>query len=299
MVVPIGGGMRRTGSISLGVVISLLVALSWAPASPRTGGALPDLDIDAILEMAGVEAPELGTGLFIHIDWPVEAPFELDGAELSSLTVNIDELGVAETHRALEASEATGKDASKECSDRAFVRTGPRWPADDFPIVWRFKKSSGPAGIDRSDLIDHLEAAHEAWELPRSSCSKKPNIKFSYRYAGKTAKGIEYDGTNTIDFGSLGGGAIGMNYIWYKDGKFLETDLRLNKADYKWTLRKKAKRKYHVINVVTHELGHQVGLEDLGDPHGRLTMFGRSRRGERSKVSLGRGDLRGVDALSP
>ncbi|MGH2755646.1 MAG: matrixin family metalloprotease [Actinomycetota bacterium] len=291
--------MRRTGLISIVVASSFLIAAAWMPASPRTTGVLPEVDIDTILEMAGVDAPELGTGLLIHIDWPVEAPFELDGVELSSLTVNITETGVAETHQALAASETSGKNASKECSDRAFVRTGPRWPADAFPIVWRFRKSSGPAGIDRSDLIDQLEAAHESWEQPRSTCAKKPEIKFSFRYAGKTAKGIKYDGTNTIDFGSLGGRAIGMNYIWYKDGKFLETDLRLNKADYKWTIRPRAKRKYHVINVVTHELGHQVGLEDLGDPHGRLTMFGRSRRGERSKVTLGRGDLKGVDALSP
>jgi hypothetical protein len=53
------------------------------------------------------------------------------------------------------------------------------------------------------------------------------------------------------------------------------------------------------MNVTTHELGHQVGLDDLGDPHGGLTMYGIIDKGEMSKTTLGFGDLKGAWAVSP
>ena len=293
--------MRRMGPIAVSIVATLLVLLAALPASPRPTGLLPDLDLDLdeLLELANVEAPELGTGLLINIDWPVEAPFELDGVELTNLTAAIDPLGVVETRQAIQASEATGDNASKECSDGAFKETGPSWPGNAFPIKWRFRKASTPSGLDRGKVLEHLRTAHGSWVRPFSSCNNRPKVELGWEYTGKTTKTIKYDGFNIIDFGSLGGGALGVNYIWYQNGKILEADIRFNKADYGWTTRKKAKNRYHLIEVATHELGHQIGLDDLADPHGRLTMFGRTGKGSLSKVSLGRGDMRGANALSP
>jgi hypothetical protein len=42
-----------------------------------------------------------------------------------------------------------------------------------------------------------------------------------------------------------------------------------------------------------------VGLDDLGNPHAGLTMFGQIGKGELNKVTLGRGDLKGADAIAP
>ena len=36
---------------------------------------------------------------------------------------------------------------------------------------------------------------------------------------------MKYDGFNIVEFGPLGGGALGLNYIWYQSGKILEADL--------------------------------------------------------------------------
>jgi hypothetical protein len=297
----VGVAMRRMGRMSVVGIIPLLVLFACLPASPRPGGLIPDidLDLDELLEIANVDAPELGTGLLIHIDWPSEAPFEIDGVELTALTAAINPLGVVETRQAIRASDATGDNASKECSDGAFAETGPSWPANSLPIKWRLKKASIPSNLDKDRTLEDLRTAHGSWVRPFSSCSDKPDVGFTFKYTGKTTRAIKYDGFNVIDFGSLGGGALGINYIWYQSGKILESDLRLNKADHEWTTRKAAKNRYQVINVATHELGHQVGLEDLADPHGRLTMFGSSSKGERSKVSLGRGDMRGASELSP
>jgi hypothetical protein len=292
--------MRRIKGISVAGLVTFVVLLACIPASPKVGG-LPDidLDLDELLEMAGVDAPELGTGLLIHIDWPAEAPFEIDGVELTALTAAINPLGVVETRQAIRASDATGENASKECSDGAFKETGPAWPAGSFPIKWRFRKASTPGGLDRSKVLEDLRTAHGSWVRPFSTCDKRPKVGLEFKYTGKTSRSVKYDGFNIVEFGPLGGGALGLNYIWYQSGKILEADIRFNSVDYRWTTRKKAKNRYHIINAATHELGHQVGLEDLGDPHGKLTMFGRTSKGQRNMVSLGRGDIRGAAALSP
>ena len=72
----------------------------------------------------------------------------------------------------------------------------------------------------------------------------------------------------------------------------------MNKADYNWTNVAGVKR-YQVRNVIAHELGHQVGLDDLANPHNGLTMFGQIGRGELNKVTLGRGDLKGASTIAP
>jgi hypothetical protein len=286
--------------VVLAVCVGALVAPAGRSALPRTGGLIDiDLTLDELLDIAGVEAPDLGTGLLIHIDWPAEAPFEVDGVELTALTAAINPFGVVETRQAIRASDATGDNASKECSDRAFKETGPRWPASEFPVKWRFGKATTPSGMNRDVVLENLRTAHGTWVRPFSSCGNRPNVNFGFKYTGKTTRGIKYDGFNVIDFGSPGGTALAVNYIWYKSGKILEADTRFNKGDYSWTTRKSVKNKYQIINIATHELGHQVGLEDLADPHGKLTMFGRTSKGDRNKVSLGRGDMRGLDALSP
>jgi Matrixin len=292
--------MRRMALVLLVMCVGALVAPTGPSAFPRPGGLIDiDLTLDELLDIAGVEAPDLGTGLLIHIDWPAEAPFEIDGVELTALTAAINPLGVVETRQAIRASDATGENASGECSDKAFKETGPSWPASEFPLTWRFRKASSPVSLDRDRILEDLRTAHGSWVRPLSPCDNRPEVDFAFKYTGKTTRGVKYDGYNVIEFGYPGGTALAVNYIWYQSGKILEADTRFNKGDYKWTTRKSVKNKYHIINVAAHELGHQVGLEDLGDPHGRLTMFGRTSKGERSKVSLGRGDMRGLAELSP
>jgi hypothetical protein len=56
--------------------------------------------------------------------------------------------------------------------------------------------------------------------------------------------------------------------------------------------------RFDVRTIVTHEEGHAFGLSDLCESSAAdLTMYGYSSRGQTKRLSLGRGDLPGVQAL--
>jgi hypothetical protein len=275
----------------------LPVPLPTLPALP----SLPSLTPELLLDIANVSMPpEGGVSLQIHADFPDEAPFVLDGLEIYSLTADITPEGEVVLGSAQTAyTAASGSQSSGECSDDAFAPTGSSWSSqDEMPIVWHMNRRSIPSGISRDKTLLEARGAHKIWPHAFSDCADADRISFAYRYGGLTTKHPQFNGVNTIDFGSLGNGALAVNYAYFSGTRILEVDLRFNKADYGWS-NTAGVQKYQVKNVMTHELGHQFGLDDLGDPHGALTMYGRTGKGERNKVSLGAGDVRGAEALSP
>jgi hypothetical protein len=199
---------------------------------------------------------------------------------------------------AIAAESATGATQAEECKDPTFLPTGRSWSAADMPVKWSFRRGSTPPENSIYKTQAALRDAHGVWPTSRSRCTEQDSIDFAYEFGGLTDKTVKYDGANIVEFGPLGSGALAINYTWFSGTRILETDLRLNRTDYNWTNRPGGK-KYQVVNVASHELGHQVGLDDLADPHGGLTMFGRISRGETKKTTLGSGDLRGAGRLSP
>jgi hypothetical protein len=140
-----------------------------------------------------------------------------------------------------------------------------------------------------------MKAAHRAWPEAVSNCSERPKNSFGFSYGGVSAKPIDRDKVNTVRFGDLDG-PLALNYIWFVGAEIKEADIRFN-TDYNWTTNPSSHRKYQVKEVATHEMGHQVGLDDLADPHGGLTMFGRIGKGDLKKTTLGKGDLRGARSV--
>jgi hypothetical protein len=283
--------------------MTALVAASFA-AAPSASSATPDVpSISAadLLRMAHVGAPPDGVSLEIHADFPIEAPLVIDDVSYTAITATVTSSGLAETTGAIAAdgtAEAAGAQQVEECSDSFFTPTGRRWKADDLPIVWVFRRGSVPGAVGLYRTQHALRTAHQSWVISRSNCGEADRIEFDFDFGGLTTKEIDYDGANVVDFGSLDG-AVAINYTWYEGTRILESDLRFNKNDYRWTNREGGRNRYQVVNVAAHELGHQIGLDDLGDPHGGLTMFGRVLRGEVSKVTLGMGDIRGATLLTP
>jgi hypothetical protein len=248
--------------------------------------------------MANVSAPPSGIGLEIHVDFPAENPFEIAGVAFNALTAVIHPDHSVDMQSAVAAQGATGSTQSDECDDQAFLPSGRAWSANDLPVRWRFRRGSTPPGNSVYKTQEALRDAHKVWPASRSNCTSQDSIGFAYSFAGPTSKTVKYDGTNIIEFGPLTSEALAINYTWFSGTRILETDLRMNRTGYQWTNRTGGS-KYLIANVASHELGHQVGLDDLGDPHGGLTMFGRITRGESKKTTLGSGDLRGADQLSP
>lgn len=296
--------MRGSARIAVAGFASLLGTSLFigtgAAQLPIALPSLPSLTADMLLGIAKVDAPtEEGIGLEIHADFPEEAPLLLDGVEIYSFTVNITPEGEVILGSVQTAQTAgSGDQGTEECSDDAFAPSGRMWAAGDMPVRWVMNRRSTPEEIKPDATVLEIRGAHRVWAQAISECTDDDPISFAYDYAGVTIRHPERDHVNVVDFGALGGGALALNYTWFSGTKILEVDLRLNKEDYTWSNVAGVNR-YQVKNIAAHELGHQFGLNDLGDPHGALTMFGRMGKGERNKVSLGQGDLRGAEVLSP
>ena len=294
---------RRPRRAALLVSSGLLTAALWSgmatPGAPTV--ALPSLSLSEVLSLANVKAPALGTGLKIHADFPPGRPFDLDGVKVTSVTIDITPAGevVIANMISKPASGGDGSTGVHECDDRYFAPLGVTWAKSALPLRWVFNADSVPEPISKWRTEDKLIQAHENWELANNECGEQDSVDFSFVYGGRANRGVARDGHNSVVFGPLGGGAIAMNYLWYQGTEALETDLRLKGQDWLWANRTRVESRYQVINVSTHELGHQIGLDDLGGDHSQLTMYGVVAKGELKKRTLGRGDERGATLLSP
>lgn len=273
-------------------------SLATSSASSQLDPTLPSLSLDELLAIAQVDAPPAGIGLEIHADFPTENPLDIGGIEFTALTAVINPDHSVDMQSAVAAQGAGGEDTVGECTDPTFAPTGRSWNAEDMPAEWKFRWASTPRGNSKWNTQRALRLAHRVWPKAVTNCNDNAKINFHYTYQGRTMRSVKYDQNNIVEFGPLGSGALAINYTWFSGTRILETDLRLNRNDYQWTNREGGKA-YQIMNVTAHELGHQVGLDDLGSPHSGLTMFGRISRGEMKKTTLGSGDLRGAARLSP
>lgn len=292
--------LRASGVIMLaGLVLgSLLTGPGVAQLPSLSVPTLPSLTVADLLDIGQVERPPQGIGLEIHADFPADAPLILDGIEIHSLTADLTPDGGVITRSANAGGSGSG-DLVGECDDPAFASTGVRWAAGTMPIKWRLDLWSIPDNLKVPRTIYTVRQAHHIWPQAKTRCDSNDPNNFKYDYTGPKRANPGYDQVNIVDFGPLGGNALAVNYTWYQGShEIVDVDLRLNKADYKWTNMPNVNR-YNVMNVIAHELGHQFGLDDLGDPHSALTMYGLIGKGELNKATLGRGDMRGAERLSP
>lgn len=301
--------MRKLArTISIAMVSTLVAGALLTGASSASSTQLPELptiSLDELLDIARIDLPPVGTTLQLNVKFPAEHPFSLAGLDILAITVNVSNDGDVETVSVIPSNAAAGKDgpqgAEGECSDESFKRTGPRWNGEEMPVVWRFRRNSMPDYLERVRTVFSLRRAHMVWPRIFTNCNDADDNTFAYQYAGpaKASRTMKYDKINLVDFGPLGGGALAVNYTWFTATSIVEVDLRFNRDEYKWTNVEKVKNAYQIQNVAAHELGHQFGLDDLTDPHGALTMFGRIGKGEMNKTTLGRGDMKGASILSP
>lgn len=102
------------------------------------------------------------------------------------------------------------------------------------------------------------------------------------------------DSRNVIDFGSLTGSVLGLTCTWRSGSTLLEADSRLDSSSRNWTTYTGTgcSAAYDVRSVLTHELGHAVGLAHQPERGGNdLTMSTNISSCNSSARVLGSGDL--------
>lgn len=112
--------------------------------------------------------------------------------------------------------------------------------------------------------------------------------------------GVDLDGENTVAWDTIDGpgGIIGGTYYWYyvATKEMVEFDMVLDREE-DWSFDGSGET-FSVQNIVTHEAGHTLVLQDLRSPRdGALTMHAYTWPGDVDKETLGSGDILGLKEI--
>jgi hypothetical protein len=102
-------------------------------------------------------------------------------------------------------------------------------------------------------------------------------------------------------FGATNPGTIAVTSTWYytSTGQIVEFDMKLN-SYYRWGNSLVTPNVMDLQNIVTHELGHGVGMIDVYENScADVTMYGYGSIGETKKRSLELADIEGLLSLYP
>lgn len=163
---------------------------------------------------------------------------------------------------------------------------------------WSFyvNSASAPRSVESLGFSSLTNLSFETWQNTEIKAAGV-NLKNA---GGTTLSRKAFDGKNIVAFGSAPGSALGITYIWYYPGLAVETDTILNKKfAWSWTQYSPTAcpnlATYDAQNILTHELGHWVGLNDhYTSAYVNNTMYGYGAKGEIKKDTLTKGDLDGV-----
>lgn len=190
------------------------------------------------------------------------------------------------------------------CADTASNLLGYR---QETRFVWKMNLQTVPRGLDRNGVLSAIKRGFTNVTGARNDCGIPDDVSASSAFGGTTGKRATAcydgpDGVNTLDFGPLEPGPIGLACAWWRVrsgvDKLIESDVRLLPGDF-WTLspaRLAADCRYEVDveSVITHEAGHVFGLGHVKGEHRNLTMHWSPNFCTAAGRTLGLGDLRGL-----
>ena len=145
-------------------------------------------------------------------------------------------------------------------------------------------------GFSTTQVESVISTSTYAWDKETSA-----NV-FHYQDTTTRSSGTR-DGYNVVDWGTYSSAnVIAVTYIWSIGKHIVETDLRMN-TNWAWSLSGEA-GKMDTQNILTHEFGHWIGLNDLyKNADYWLTMYGYADYGQTWKQTLGLGDINGLQAI--
>ena len=170
-------------------------------------------------------------------------------------------------------------------------------------VFYRINSSSAPSSV-RSSLPGIVSNSFASWNAATDGVS--------FSNAGNTSRNLSRnDGQNIIAWNRLSRSTLGTTYIRYNSatGAVVDVDTILNsRQPWGWVDPTSVNpdkdcatnNAYDAQNILVHELGHWIGLEDLyGSNEEDLTMYGYGSKQELKKDTLESGDSLGAGKIYP
>lgn len=167
------------------------------------------------------------------------------------------------------------------------------------PATWTYNlnPSSVPSSVGGGNLATIVGNGFADW-------TAAANSKVTFTQGSNTSVARQaYDQKNIIAWGRTSGSALGVTYVRYytSTGQVVDVDTIMNKKfAWKWANSNSCAEPtvYDAENIITHELGHWIGMDDEYDAaYVDNTMYGYGSKGEVKKNTLTTGDNAGAAAI--
>lgn len=267
------------------ILVFSFLAVSFAAFSAVLAINLPEQADILLPEEAGVydvlDRPELKLKVFVHEPKNGQAAKNNAGKPTPQIPQEIC------------SSTATAD------PDSASTVAGAGWK---MPASWVYNLNLNniPSTVGSANLPTIANNAFNKWT------SAINNLVTIQRGSNTTINKAQLDGQNIIAWGRTSGTALAVSYIWYNNTtkELVEVDTIMNSKftwywsnPNDWPVEQTCAYSgvYDAQNILTHELGHTVGLDDEYD-NGYLnnTMYGYGSKGETKKNTLTTGDKNGA-----
>jgi len=298
---------KRGLGASLIVLSAVLLPSSGVGASAperayRPGDVVSDHGVALVI-------PQEGHGVYVEAITPLGV--QEFGAETSA-DGSVKLLDQGEEPQAEPASgDGDGSSSSLgPCSDTAYSLLGYR---ESDTHSWSFRTASTPSNLTVDEARTAVKSGANHIVNSHNDCSRADFVEATHAYAGDTTRTTNItanseceggDTYNVVSFGDLALGHLGVACTYSVLGspysEVVESDVKLNNADYDWTVNpgSSCTRRFDVSSVMTHERGHTWGLGHVDEAtNGHLTMSTAIAACQTKERTLGLGDMYGLEAL--
>src|SRR3989337_862802 len=176
-----------------------------------------------------------------------------------------------------------------------YAYSGIHWPTGTGNVAYAVNSKGAPAGAKAE-----IGEAFETWD------EQIADTLFNDDVGTATQAGNRFDGKNVVSWARLGRGIIAQTTVWYNryTNEIVEFGMVFSTA-FKWGIDADGEgsaytltNAFDVQDIATHEAGHTLMLEDLYMPESNaLTMYGYGSYGQTYAISLGAGDVSGINAV--